>query len=535
MPVRGNDKKRFRFGPFEFEATSGRLRKYGTSLPAQRQPLELLRALLEKPGQVVTREELRQRLWPTGLHVEFERSLNRCVNKLRTLLSDRASKPRYIETVAGVGYRLMVNVEILDHSNSPDALAANVGPDLRPAEEHIKGLSLADPEALPADLHTQLKITPRRMGARSAWAGLVLTIVAGVLLVGVEVWQQWPLSRTVSAKGRIMTRTADSGKAAGAGRLFVLNEKGHSVSIVNPLTNRVESTISMPSDPRGVAILRDGSLAYISLNGANGVVALNTRTGRIVATVPAGNNPVGVAANPRPPFIYVANNYSNSISVIDSSSNRLVRELQVGSVPTEIAVNPEGTRAIVTNQSGGNVTLIDCVQNEVLATIPVGATPVGVAFTLDSRLAWVTLAGQGEVAIIDLAGQRVIHRVTAGPSPIRVAIGLGGQRAVISNFFSNTVTVLDTSTLQPIGTITVGLNPVGIVFDPAGKLAYVANYGSNSISVMDVSTLAIVRTINVGAGPVEMAVLACFIYPCSGGDASSTELGSDLIRSSRSS
>jgi DNA-binding winged helix-turn-helix (wHTH) protein len=82
------------FGPYEFDLVRGELRKHGTRVRAQRQPVELLRALLERPGQIVTREELKQRLWPTGLHVEFERSLNRSVNKLGDLLCDNAARPK---------------------------------------------------------------------------------------------------------------------------------------------------------------------------------------------------------------------------------------------------------------------------------------------------------------------------------------------------------------------------------------------------------------------------------------------------------
>ena len=77
----------------------------------QEQPLRILGALLERPGELVTREELRERLWPAETFVNFERSLNAAVAKLRQVLADSAEQPRYVETVARRGYRFIAPVE----------------------------------------------------------------------------------------------------------------------------------------------------------------------------------------------------------------------------------------------------------------------------------------------------------------------------------------------------------------------------------------------------------------------------------------
>ena len=94
-----------RFGPFEFLADSGELLRDGVRVPLQRQPGRLLALLLARPGEIVTRDEIRQALWNDGTHVDFERSLNFCVAKLRAALDDDAAKPRFIETVPTLGYR----------------------------------------------------------------------------------------------------------------------------------------------------------------------------------------------------------------------------------------------------------------------------------------------------------------------------------------------------------------------------------------------------------------------------------------------
>jgi len=107
----------FRFGSFEVDVRSGELRKSGIRLPFQEQPLRVLTALLERPGDVVTREELRSRLWPDGTFVDYEHSLNAAVRRLRTALGDEADVPRFIETWHRRGYRFVAPVAKLSEGN----------------------------------------------------------------------------------------------------------------------------------------------------------------------------------------------------------------------------------------------------------------------------------------------------------------------------------------------------------------------------------------------------------------------------------
>jgi cholera toxin transcriptional activator len=97
--------RRIRFGVFEADLESGELRKQGIRIRLQEQPFQVLAVLLERRGELVSREELRQRLWPSDTFVDFDHGLNTAVNKLREALGDSASAPRYIETLARKGYR----------------------------------------------------------------------------------------------------------------------------------------------------------------------------------------------------------------------------------------------------------------------------------------------------------------------------------------------------------------------------------------------------------------------------------------------
>jgi DNA-binding winged helix-turn-helix (wHTH) protein/tetratricopeptide (TPR) repeat protein len=103
--------RRTRFGPFEVELRSGELYKHGIKLKIQDQPFQLLAVLLARQGEVVTREELRQKLWPADTFVDFDTGLNSTIKKLRDALGDSAEEPRYIETLPRRGYRFIAHVE----------------------------------------------------------------------------------------------------------------------------------------------------------------------------------------------------------------------------------------------------------------------------------------------------------------------------------------------------------------------------------------------------------------------------------------
>src|SRR5580698_1865657 len=114
------------FGVFEVDLRSGELRKKGVKIRLQGQPFLLLITLLKQQGDVVAREELRRTLWPEDTFVDFDHGLGTAVNKLREVLGDSASNPRFVETIPRRGYRFIAPVETIGESE--DAPAANQAP-----------------------------------------------------------------------------------------------------------------------------------------------------------------------------------------------------------------------------------------------------------------------------------------------------------------------------------------------------------------------------------------------------------------------
>jgi DNA-binding winged helix-turn-helix (wHTH) protein len=144
----------YRFGVFELDAATGELRHRGLRVKLHTQPFQVLSLLLERPGEMLTREEICRELWPEGTFVDYEHGLNSAINRLREALGDKASNPRFIETLARRGYRFIAPVERINPAEdspeevAPAALPAELWPppEVRPGYlDHL----LATPEDLP--------------------------------------------------------------------------------------------------------------------------------------------------------------------------------------------------------------------------------------------------------------------------------------------------------------------------------------------------------------------------------------------------
>jgi DNA-binding winged helix-turn-helix (wHTH) protein len=113
MAFSNREARLLRFGVFEVDLGAGELRKNGARIRLQEQPFQVLRALVENAGQMVTRESLRETIWAADTFVDFDHGLNTAVNKIREALGDSASNPRFVETLARRGYRFVAPVETI--------------------------------------------------------------------------------------------------------------------------------------------------------------------------------------------------------------------------------------------------------------------------------------------------------------------------------------------------------------------------------------------------------------------------------------
>lgn len=124
---------RYRFGTFEADSATGELRRQGMRVKLNAQPFQVLLMFLERPGQLLTRDEISRELWPEGTFVDYEHGVNSAVNRIREALGDMAGSPRFVETLARRGYRFLAPVELIPAESMPldpivDSIAAGKTP-----------------------------------------------------------------------------------------------------------------------------------------------------------------------------------------------------------------------------------------------------------------------------------------------------------------------------------------------------------------------------------------------------------------------
>jgi cholera toxin transcriptional activator len=154
VPEPNHQNSIYRFGLYELDSGTGELRKEGKARPrVQGQPLEVLLYLLARPGDVVSRDELRVLLWPRDTYVDYDHSLNTAVNKLRDALSDSAENPRFIQTIPRRGYRFISSVEVVADGASRAAESkqtpGNGAEAPAPVTSEKRNFALSDPNDLP--------------------------------------------------------------------------------------------------------------------------------------------------------------------------------------------------------------------------------------------------------------------------------------------------------------------------------------------------------------------------------------------------
>jgi DNA-binding winged helix-turn-helix (wHTH) protein len=166
-----------RFGPFEADLRTRELRRNGLKLKLQEQPFQVLVMLLERAGELVTREEIRAKLWPQDTFLDFDHGLNAAVRRLREALNDNASLPRFVETLPRRGYRFIAAVQkmIPQGAPQPEALASTISDSpgfIRAMERRVPKPGGADEEGLPAHLIAISPTAPGRNKAAERKSGL---------------------------------------------------------------------------------------------------------------------------------------------------------------------------------------------------------------------------------------------------------------------------------------------------------------------------------------------------------------------------
>jgi len=243
------------FGLFEVDLQTGELWKAGFRIKLQSQPFKVLTALLERPGQVVTREQLQERLWGRDTVVDFDHSLGTAINKIREALGDSADNPRFIETLSRRGYRFIAPVSVVELPPEPQVLATSSKPIPLPVPgpkpvEELPALTIpvASPKVAAAEPKRQRFVLPL-----AAAAGILVASVAGYLLGSARTATVPPHIKQITHYGHLAPSVASMENLAAVAtdgvHLFAATiDGGHSLISAVSLSGGAVTPLSIPAE-----------------------------------------------------------------------------------------------------------------------------------------------------------------------------------------------------------------------------------------------------------------------------------------------
>lgn len=310
-----------------------------------------------------------------------------------------------------------------------------------------------------------------------------------------------------------------------AGRAYVSNEDGQSVSVIDTDKAEVIATIQVGKRPRGMKLSADGTRLYVAVSGlpkcppsvpdeecaklerdlaADGIAVVDTQAQKLLQVLKAGSDPEQFDISKDGKRLFVANEDSATASVVDIASGKVLERISVGREPEGVVVSPNGKWVLVTNESDNAVSIIDTQSFKVLRSVKVGHRPRDAAFTPDSKIAYVS--GEFDASLYRMSVpegepvQRVLQ-LRKEARPMSVILDAKRNRIYMSTGRGRTVAFIDLDGYELIKEVEVGTRPWGLAISDDGRFLYSANGPSNDVSIIDVEKVSVVKRVPVGKTP----------------------------------
>ena len=277
--------------------------------------------------------------------------------------------------------------------------------------------------------------------------------------------------------------------AVDAERVYVSDEKGGNVVIVDPHTSAVLARIPVGKRPRGIQVSPDRARVYVALTGS-----------------PMGGPNVDESKLPPPDRRY------DGIGVVDLKAQKLVTTYQSGADPETFALTHDGKTLYVSNEDSGELSAVDLAQGNVRTTVAVGSEPEGVAVSADDRLVYVACETANSVYVLQAKDMKVLAQIPTGKRPRAILLPPGSHRGYVTNEFGGSITVFSTEDYKVLNTIALGdpqsVRPMGIASSD-GKTLYVTTGRYGALLEVDASSGRILRTMaKIGQRPWGLALSA---------------------------
>lgn len=292
-------------------------------------------------------------------------------------------------------------------------------------------------------------------------------------------------------------------------RIYVANESGNSVTVVDGTTFQVIGTVDARNhSTHDLAVTRDGKWLFATNLASGRLSVIDTHAMETVASIATGTRTHVVTLTNDNRHAWVCNIGENNISIIDTKTFRILGTIAVGKGPTGLAFSRDGQFAYVSNQGDKTVEVIETASHRIIKTIPVGTNPHFLILGPDGRI-WGTNTGGTDIYVIDPATQDKLASLNVGPAPQQIAFGfkgLQGPNAYVTVGGLNKIVVVnaDAKNLRILEQIDVGQRPNGAWANREGTRVYAVHEVSNDLRVIDTGTSQVIATVPVGRKPIRV-------------------------------
>lgn len=323
--------------------------------------------------------------------------------------------------------------------------------------------------------------------------------------------------------------TPGSAPAPSGPRLYVSNETGGDVAVVDIASRTVTSRIQVGKRPRGVRVSPDGATVYVALSGSpiagpgvdesklppadkrfDGIGVIDVREGKLLRTLPSGSDPEQFAITRDGKRMFISNEDAGMVTVLDIAGGKVISTIKVGGEPEGVDLTPDGRFVYVTSEEDGNVAVIDTEKLVVAKTIAVGPRPRSTGFLPDGSRAYVSAENDGSVYLIDNVKHALFKRLPLsgkGAKPMGIDTTPDGKFVFVTTGRGRTLVILDAATNTEVGAVDVGDRPWGLAVSPDGRTVFTANGPSNDVSFVDVERRAVIARVPTGDRPWGVAVV----------------------------
>jgi len=313
---------------------------------------------------------------------------------------------------------------------------------------------------------------------------------------------------------------------AHAGRAYVTNEDGESVSVLDTDKAEVVSTVNVGKRPRGLKLSRDGKELFVAVSGlpkcpptvpdeecaklkrdltADGIAVIDTTTLKLARLLKSGSDPEQFDVSHDGKRLFVANEDSGTLTVVNVATGAVEKSVPVGKEPEGVRMSPDGRWIVVTSEEENAIDLVDPSNFAVSKSISVGKRPRDVAFTPDGKTAYISGEFDSSVytaAIPAAAAATQLLQLRKEARPMGLIYDAPHKRLFVSTGRGGTVAVIDVGAAPKlVAEIAVGARPWGIALSHDGKRLYSANGPSNDVTIVDTASLQVIKKVAVGKSP----------------------------------